>query len=652
MNVLKRMRSMQVLKILLWVVVLSFLLAMFTVWGGGQEAEKGGHSLLGRDYAVKVGSDILPPGAYRLQYRFYAERVRSMLGKNFKRSFLKGAPQRIASQLADQLILGQMAKKYGLRVSDQEVAQTIERLYHFKNPKTEYPVMLSRLGVSAQDYQAMVRNELLVQKLQNLLSDTAYLPDSELQRLYKEKNEKFNAMVAIAGKNAFMAKVGPITQAELKARYEKEKKTLETPEKRTLEYVEVAPAVLRKSIKITDAQVRAYYEDHIKDFSIPATERRASHILIKVAKDAKPAVVAAAKKKAEEIYKKAKAGEDFAKLAKEYSQGPTASRGGDLGWFGRQSMVKPFADAVFDQCKAVGDIVGPVRTQFGFHVIKLTGIGGQAKPFDEVKEQVRQTMLLSDPSYVKQAEKLEKDAEKALGEAKDDAAMKAAAKKFGLQVRDQMVPVSKTDAIGILGKDAKLSEAVFKAMPKQWSEPVTVKKNWVRFKVTKVIPAHPSTFEEARSGLMKEIRDEKASEMAEQAAKTLLKDARDAKALEAAAKKMGLQARQTGLQNAKGYVPGVGQDRDLNKALLAAGKGDRVGPVKVKTGWVVAYVTDHQAADMKKFEADKTSFAKSQRDQIASRIMQDYVAQRMKQLEKEKAIHYNMKLIKQMETAS
>ncbi len=652
MNVLKRMRSMQVLKILLWVVVLSFLLAMFTVWGGGQEAEKGGHSLLGRDYAVKVGSDILPPGAYRLQYRFYSERVRSMLGKNFKQSFLKGAPQRIASQMADQLVLGQMARKYGLRVSDHEVAQTIERIYRFKNPKEEYPVMLTRLGVSARDYQAMVRNELLVQKLQNLLSDTAYIPDSELVRLYKEKNEKFNAMVAVANKNAFMAKVGPITQAELQARYEKEKKTLETPEKRALEYVEVSPAVLRSSIKISDAQVRAYYESHLKDFSIPASERRASHILIKVAQDAKPAVVAAAKKKAEEIYKKAKAGEDFAKLAKEYSQGPTAPRGGDLGWFGRQSMVKPFADAVFDQCKAVGDIVGPVRTQFGFHVIKLTGIGGQAKPFDEVKDQVRQTMLLSDPSYVKQADKLEKDAEKALGEAKDDAAMKAAAKKFGLQVHDQMVPVSKADGIGMLGRDAKLSEAVFKATPKQWSAPVTVRNNWVRFKVTKVLPAHPSTFEEARSGLMKEIRDEKASEMAEEAAKTLLKDAKDAKTLEASAKKMGVEVRQSGLQNAKGYVPGVGQDRDLNKALLAAKTGDRVGPVKVKNGWAVAYVTDHQSADMKKFEEDRASFAKSQRDQIAGQIMQDYVTQRMKQLEKEKAVHYNMQLIKQMETAS
>ena len=652
MNVLKRMRSMQVLKLLLWVVVLSFILAMFTVWGGGNDMEKGGNSLLGRDFAVKVGSDSLPPGAYRLQYRFYTERIKSMLGKNFKQSFLKGAPQRIASQMADQIILGQLAEKYGLTVSDQEVARTIERIYHFKDPKSEYPVMLSRLGVSAPDYQAMVRSELLVQKLRDLLSDTAYIPDSELQHLYKDQNTKFNAMVAVAQTASFMGKIGPISATELKARYEKEKKNLETPEKRRLEYVEVTPDAIRKSINVSDAQVKAYYGDHIKEFSIPADQRRASHILIKVAEDAKPAVVAAAKKKAEEIYRKAKAGEDFAKLAKEYSEGPTSSRGGDLGWFGRNSMVKPFADAVFDQCKAVGDIVGPVRSQFGFHIIELTGIGGQAKPFNEVKDQVRQTMLLSDPVYSSQATKLENEAEKALGEAKDDAAMQAAAKKFGLEVHKVMMPVAKTDAFGPLGKDGALAEAVFKAMPNQWSEPLTVRKNWVRFKVTKVLPAHPATFVEAEPQLEQDVRNEKAAELARKAADTLAKDGKDAKMLEAEAKKMGLQARETGLQTAKGYVAGVGRDRDLSKALLAAKVGERVGPLKVKNGWVVAVVTDHQDADMKKLEADRADFARKQRDQIASGIMQDYVEQRTKELEKEKAIYYNMNLIKQMETAS
>ncbi len=118
-------------------------------------------------------------------------------------------------------------------------------------------------------------------------------------------------------------------------------------------------------------------------------------------------------------------------------------------------MVKPFADAVFDQCKAVGDIVGPVRSQFGFHVIKLTGIGGQAKPFNEVKDQVRQTMLLSDPVYSSQATKLENEAEKALGEAKDDAAMQAAAKKFGLEVHKVRCPSPRRTPSGRSAKTSR-----------------------------------------------------------------------------------------------------------------------------------------------------------------------------------------------------
>ena len=215
-------------------------------------------------------------------------------------------------------------------------------------------------------------------------------------------------------------------------------------------------------MKVDDALIKAYYESHLSDFGTPATQRRASHILIKVDEKAPAKDIEAARKKAEEIYAKIKAGADFAAVAKANSEDYSAVQGGDLGFFERNRMVKPFADAVFETCKAVGDVVGPVQSQFGFHVIKLTGIGGQPKPFDEVKAQVRQTLLLKDQGIQDKLKAQTADAEKALKDAKDDAGVKAAAAKSGLQVTEVKNPVAKEDPIQGLGVDAGVQEAIFK----------------------------------------------------------------------------------------------------------------------------------------------------------------------------------------------
>ena len=405
MNVLKTMRGMKLLKGLLWVVVISFIAAIFTLWGGGLDYEKSGGTLFGADYVVKVESATVSPELYRLQYRFYERQMRDMLGDSFKESFLQGTPKRIAEDMASQLIIAQMARQYGLSVSDEELVAYIQKMHSFQDPKSDYPQFLSRLGVSAADYQEYVRLTLLNNKLASLLEDSAYVSDEEVKRLYQEQEEKYRAMIAIVPTLAFMDKVQPPTAEELKARFEKEKADWKIPEKRSVDYVKIDAAAVKDLVAIDDAALREYYQKNLAQYSVPSDQRRASHILIKANPGATPAEVDATRKKAEELYERAKKGEDFAKLAEQNSEDGSKANGGDLGWFGRDRMVKPFADAVFDQCKAVGDIVGPIQSQFGFHVVKLTGLGGEAKPFEDVKNQIRQALLLQDPQFKEQQAK-------------------------------------------------------------------------------------------------------------------------------------------------------------------------------------------------------------------------------------------------------
>jgi len=140
----------------------------------------------------------------------------------------------------------------------------------------------------------------------------------------------------------------------------------------------------------TDDDAQKYYAEH-KDKYVQREQIQASHVLVKVAKGATPEEKAAAKKKADEVLKKAKAGTSFEQLAKEYSEGPTATRGGDLGKFSRGRMVKPFEDVAF--AAKPGEVVGPVETQFGWHVIKVfEKVPERVRAYDEVKEQIMSSM--------------------------------------------------------------------------------------------------------------------------------------------------------------------------------------------------------------------------------------------------------------------
>ncbi len=163
-------------------------------------------------------------------------------------------------------------------------------------------------------------------------------------------------------------------------------KELEAQIRRQLAIKELIDKKVASKVKITDKEAKAFYDKHPEYFKKPA-EVRASHILVKVASDADKKKVAAAKKKIEAAQARLKKGEDFAKVAKEVSEGPSSKKGGDLGFFKKGQMVKPFEEAAF--AMKPGQTSGIVRTRFGFHIIKVTDKKPASKvPFKEAKDRI------------------------------------------------------------------------------------------------------------------------------------------------------------------------------------------------------------------------------------------------------------------------
>jgi len=362
---------------------------VFVFWGVGSNLNNNRNSI-----AIVNGREI-PIQEYQRAYDRAVERYQQQFGGQVPANFfetinLKG---QVISQLVQAELLRQGAEAMGLAVSKEAIQRAVENMQAFqKNGHFDldrYKQILSRNHLTPTSFEAGLRNDLLTKMVVQNVESFAFVPDNELQQWLAYLGEELRLAVKVITASDFEDKV-QINEPELAAWFEKNKKKYITEPKIRLKYLFFDSAALGKGKSTSDEELKDRYEAQKERYQVPE-QRHARHILIKVAKDADAKTVAEKEKQAREILAKAKSGADFAELARKYSEGPSAPTGGDLGFFARDRMVKPFADAVFGMNK--GEVTGPVRTRFGFHIIKLEEIHpSTTRGFAEVKDELRQEM--------------------------------------------------------------------------------------------------------------------------------------------------------------------------------------------------------------------------------------------------------------------
>lgn len=332
----------------------------------------------GGDTIADVGGNKIAQNEFDDALRNQEQRMRQALGGSFDASMLDNPAVRydLLNQLIDQRLLENRARSEHFSVSDTELRRFIAGLAPFqvdgRFSATRYAEVLSGQGMSPLGFEQRVRGELVLGQLQQPVVAGSFAAKSTVTHylaLLDQTRTVATATIAAAP----LAATIKVSDADVKTYYDAHRALFETPEEAKIEYLMLSQDALAAQMKVTPDEVKQVYEANKRQYTTQE-ERQASHILIAVKPDASPEDKAAAKKKAEEILDKARAHpDDFAALAKEFSQDPgSAAQGGDLGSFARGSMVKPFEDAVFGA--KVGDIVGPVETNFGYHIIKVTGI--------------------------------------------------------------------------------------------------------------------------------------------------------------------------------------------------------------------------------------------------------------------------------------
>src|SRR5213594_152475 len=382
-------RYRRTLQIGLLVIVAAFVASLFIF---GTSARDGGAA---RDSVATVNGEKISVERYQRRYQEYLSMYAQMMRERFNPEMAErmGLPQQVVEDLVLEALAVQKAQSEGLGVTDEELNVQIHGFPAFQEggrfTLRRYEEMLRRLGYTKGGFEEEMRRRLTRTKVENAVRGGVKVSDAEVEQAFVQQREEVRAEWALVELNPLIA-AQTATDEELQAYVKEHSAELRQPERRRVQYVAVNPKDFTKPV--TDAEVEKYYAEHAQEFETPK-KARAAHILVRVGETGGSEAEDKAKAKIADVIRRAKAGEDFAKLAREVSEDPgNKDKGGDLGLVGKGEMVPPFEQALFGLKK---DEVSPepVRTPFGYHVIKVFEVQeGGKKPLKDVTPQIRERL--------------------------------------------------------------------------------------------------------------------------------------------------------------------------------------------------------------------------------------------------------------------
>ena len=373
---------MQSRKWIAWL-ALAPIAAIFVFWGGSNTLDFSGVS---KQDAAEVDGTKIPATKASKMWAMAQRQWSQQVGTDIPDEQRTRLQENILDQLVVEQVLDNRFAKEHFRVSDARVLSEFERQPAFKGADGKYDAntarqILAMNNMTEQEYFQEARNDLLLKQLQQGISGSYFLTRSDQQRLFNLENEEREVAHAVFSPTQF-ASAEPVDDAAIKAYYDKNGDRFMSTESVSLEYADLRLEQVASQVVPTEEQLRELYDTNRTNYVVEE-HRRARHILIPIDGDND----AAALKQAQSVLAEARAGKDFAELAKQYSKDSTAADGGELGFVAKQDFPGTFGDTLFGM--KVGDIAGPVKSQFGYHLIKLEEIqAGEAKPFEAVRAEL------------------------------------------------------------------------------------------------------------------------------------------------------------------------------------------------------------------------------------------------------------------------
>ena len=599
LSLMRKHAKSWLIKFLIAIIAIVFIFYFgysFTARDGVKVAFVNGEYISGQDYNR----------AYRNLLQALQRDYQSVWSENLIKAF--DLENRAFNNLVNEKLITQEAKKLGLDVTEKEVQDRILSYPAFQfqgrfDPE-RYEWLLRQNGMKAEVFEAEISRQLLREKVEQFL--TTFLPVTENEVLDQYNFNKQQIKIGyVHFKPEKLKESVKMDETGLEPFFNDNKENYRIPEKIKLAYMEMDPETFKEDAGPTDQQITEYYEDNPEMFK-QEKEVKARHILFKVNKDTSEEEEKKIKEKALSVLKMAREGDDFAALAKEYSEGPTGKKGGDLGFFSRGRMVKPFEDAAFNMKK--DEISDLVKTTFGYHIIWVEDIKeARTKTLDEAREQITETLTnitTSDLAHEKGLSLIDQMPYDV------DLSKYAAEHKVPIKEGDFF---SQNEPIPGIGRDDKLRQTLFSLEKGDVSELIESNNKFYIIQVVDTKPSYLPELDEVRKKVEEDFRLHLAKIEAKKEADSFLAQLKEGKDWNELAKKNDLTPKSSDFITRNDVVPDIGYDPSLQEAAFKLSQSKHY-PDEVLENTRGAFVIrweGKKGIDEKKYQEEKEDFSQS-----------------------------------------
>ncbi len=599
--------------------VLFAIVVVFVFWGVGSYTNRQANKV------AEVNDEVITYTTYHQSYNRLLDQYRRVYGSALNNEMLQGLnlKEQALNQLIDQVLMAQEAERLNLQIVEKTLDEAVLKIPAFQNngifDEQRATFVLAQNGMTTAEFRNSLRQDMLISQLRALVTDGATISEEEAREWHAWYNAEVNLDYVVFSPERY--KDIDVTEADVDKYYQQHKERYKTALQVKVSYLHFDPNAYKAGVDVSDEKISQYYADHPEAFKSEKTVE-ARHILFKLDADADAETVASQQKKAMEIYKLATSGQTFDQLAKQYSEGPTRDNGGYLGAFKRDAMVKPFADKAF--AMKAGEISEPVRTRFGWHLIKVEKINpARTESLAQATEGIRRKLV-----EAKALEMARQKAETIYDNVYDGDDLAVAAQQHD-------VPVFQTDFFGSegprqkgIGNVPKFAEAALALEEMDISEVQDFGNGYYLLQVTKrknpEIPPLEQVAERVKEDTVKARQDDRAKADAEKC----LAELKGGAAFVASAATFDLKVAETGFFKRSGDIPKIGYESALSQAAFTL-KPDHALPEDVfkgKQGWYVVRYKDRKLPADEGFEKEKSALMKRLLEQKRQSAFQQWLA--------------------------
>jgi peptidyl-prolyl cis-trans isomerase D len=582
-----------------------------------------GAGVANTDVIAEVEGRNLTAGEFNQRYTSQIQAYRTAYGAGLSDQLLKqlGLDQQILQQMIDEQAALVEAQRQGITVSDEELAQAIFAIPGLQENgrfvgEQRYELILRSQNppLTKSIFEDNMRRSLMIDKLRAALTDWVNVSDKDVETEFRQRNEKVKLQLVALTADAFKNQVS-VSDADVSAYYDTHKADYRVGEQRKVKMLLLDLDQARAKTVVPVADVQKFYNDNIAQFQTPE-QIRASHILLNTAgKDE-----AAVRKQAEELLQKIKAGADFAALAKQYSDDTgSKANGGDLDYFGRGRMVPEFETAAF--ALMPGQVSDVVKSQFGFHIIKVTDKkAAVTRPLEEVRAQIEDQLKAqrADQQIAAKAEELRAKISK-------PADLDTVAKDNGLKVTESDF-FGREDSVPGLGAAPQVAASAFQLKDGEVSQALPSPRGSVFITVSGKKEPFTPALDQVKDKVRDDVTRARAMELSRQKASSIAATLRSASDFAAAAKAQGFEAKPTELIARGTPLPDVGVSPAVESVAFKLPAGSVSDPITTKDATVIVRVVERDDVTPDKFKQGKDAFREELVEERRGRFFASYMA--------------------------